>query len=1123
MAHETFESEDAAEILNKYFISIKVDREERPDVDNIYMTACQAFMGSGGWPLSVFLDHDKNPFFVSTYYPKENFKNLLLRIQELWSADRDKLLQQSKHTAAILKKERIITGYTSVEKASEDAINYLSSHFDSKYGGFSPAPKFPSPHNILFLIEHYSLYRDQKSLNMCETTLKAMRSGGIYDHAGGGFSRYSTDNKWIVPHFEKMLYDNALLLMAYSKIYGITNEHYFADTAVETADYLIRDMSHFEGAFFTAEDADSEGHEGLFYTFTLDEVKEILKEEAAEFCIYFNITEKGNFEGKNILNTAGKPILDKHKDFIKRCLKKLFNYREKRIRPHRDEKILTSLNGLAIAAFSIAGKLLQKPEYTEAAKRAAHFIDKNLKDNNGGLLSSYFDTPGKISGFAEDYAFYIWGLLELYKTAKDEKYLEHAIKLQDKFTADFYDFENGGFYLSGKTAEKLIVRTKELYDGATPSYNSVAGPYSNLSDNQNSGQQDEQENSNNGSDINSGLDNNDFAGSVDSNDSLNSQFKRELDYGGIDFTPWDINKASEKILKRSKKPYTVMVYMNGSDLESEYGAATVDLIEMLNSGLKSEYANLIVFTGGTNRWQNSTIPSNECVIWEIADGKINKIAKVGLKNMGNPGTLSSFISFCNINYPAEKSGLILWDHGGGSIAGFGHDEKFTNGSLTLLKMNYAFEKADLTDKLEFLGFDSCLMATAEMAVVASPYARYLIASEDLEPGDGWDYSFLYQLNKNPYMDGYELGKHIADYFMDFYGLDAEADLTMSVTDLSKAYEVMISMGELMSLCSSDLLSYKKSSFKKLSSKRNSTKTFGAGSPRDNESDMVDVGDMAIQLMDLFPVEAEKLLYELDRAVIYNVHNSDTDLYGLSSYYVYGGKKTANTSLDIYDRLKMDGDYTEYLNNFYDFLKSDVFSKELSDSFYSRNDFSKTSDKAVSEKLAIWQTLSKNPKQMIMVGIKEYLKTDTKKSAENLLWPKICGKNVCLYKISDTSKRSMYSVPVSVNGRDADIVVLFNEYNPYGKILGIRNNEGFIIQKGYDPIRKDDKIEFYYKQKNANNSFFLDDWYKSPMVTVNDEIALEWAKFNDKFDCSVIITDLTLNEHIYSLNSREQAA
>lgn len=473
MAHETFESLDAAEVLNKYFISIKVDREERPDVDNIYMSACQAYTGSGGWPLSVCLDHEKRPFFVGTYYTKQAFKNILLRITDLWNKERTQLISQAKQLTEIIGRKRKISGYTSVEKARENAITYFTANFDNKNGGFSVAPKFPSPQNLLFLMDNYTINRDKNSLNMCETTLKAMKNGGIYDHIGGGFSRYSTDFKWLVPHFEKMLYDNSLLLIAYSKIYRITNDSFYADTAVEIANYLIRDMTHQKGAFFTAEDADSQGQEGLFYTFTFSEVKDILKDSALEFCFYFNITDKGNFEGRNILNNIGKLIPDNRKEFVNNCRKKLFDYRSKRIRPHRDEKILTSLNGLAISAFSFVGKVLNKPDYIKIAKKTAEFIDENLINKNEELLSLFFDTPGNISGFAEDYAFYIWGLLELYTATDEHKYLEHAVKLQNKFNEKFFDYDQGGFYLSGKSAEKLPIKTKELYDGAMPSANSV--------------------------------------------------------------------------------------------------------------------------------------------------------------------------------------------------------------------------------------------------------------------------------------------------------------------------------------------------------------------------------------------------------------------------------------------------------------------------------------------------------------------------------------------------------------------------------------------------------------------------------------------------------------------------
>ena len=473
MAHESFEDEETAKILNERFVSVKVDREERPDVDSVYMDACHVFTGSGGWPLSVFLDCCKRPFFAGTYFPNFRFKELLLDISELWRTERDKLAEQARRTVDAVKKEKTPT-HVSLGHAQEKALKYLAENFDTDFGGFGKAPKFPAPHNLLFLLKRYEYSGDAASLAMCEKTLRSMRAGGIYDHVGGGFSRYSTDKFWLAPHFEKMLYDNVLLLLTYAECFRATKNAFFADTAKAVAGYLLRDMRGEEGGFFAAEDADSEGREGLFYTFTHAEIIEILGAGAPLFCDYYNITERGNFEGRNILNTIGKSFDEKHKPFINDCFKKLFVYRSKRVRPARDEKIMCGLNGLAVAAFARAGAVLGDSALTNAAVQTADFIDKRLTCADGGLISYYLNGAGGQKGFADDYAFYIFGLLELYEATKSPFYLDRGQKLQTVFTAHFYDAASGGFYLSDDRAEMVIKRPKELYDGAVPSYNSAA-------------------------------------------------------------------------------------------------------------------------------------------------------------------------------------------------------------------------------------------------------------------------------------------------------------------------------------------------------------------------------------------------------------------------------------------------------------------------------------------------------------------------------------------------------------------------------------------------------------------------------------------------------------------------
>lgn len=620
-----------------------------------------------------------------------------------------------------------------------------------------------------------------------------------------------------------------------------------------------------------------------------------------------------------------------------------------------------------------------------------------------------------------------------------------------------------------------------------------------------------------------------------SNGADASRFYRNvssINFDELTFTPWDTQKhALTKEKKQAKKPYTIMVYMNGSDLESENGAATDDLVEMLDSGVSSNNVNIVLFTGGTNRWQNNVIPENDCVIWEVSDGRIHKTTSIGLVNMGDPGTLSSFIDFTMENFPAEKYGLVLWDHGGGSIAGYGHDEKFNNSNLTLLDMNYAFERSKLSQtKLEFLGFDSCLMASIEMAVIASDYANYLIASEDLEPGGGWDYSFLSMLNHNPYATGAELGVTLTDYFMDCYGVNSEEILTMSVIDLSNIHLVMESLGTLMNKCSYSLLTDKESSFKTLAKKRSGTKTFGEGSPRDNECDMVDIGDMVNKLSDLYPAETANIVSELEKCVVYNRNNSDVNLSGLSAYYIYGGKGIGDFTLNTYASLYMDEKYTSYLNNFYSLLDNDNAAK--SNSRYRSNtqkendddDALMTAGDLISSELTVWKPIDDKPGYFIMTGILSGINTQPDEvllTIKSTLWPRINGENVCMYKIGSSNKNLMYAIPSFVNGRDCDIIVSLSEKYPDGKILGIRQEDGVIIQKGLDNINDGDKISFYYQERYFGDNSDDDNinWYKGKEFTVNGEFKLEWSKNNyDNAQYYLRLIDIRNNESFADTNT-----
>jgi len=462
MARESFENQEVADILNKYFIAIKVDREERPDIDSIYMSACQALTGSGGWPLSVFINDYKEPFYAGTYFPKDVFINLLKKIAKLWETNPSLLYENAKMVTKFLENDK--PKYLQMnENIIDKTFDFLVKSFDEKYGGFGKVPKFPSPNNLLFLLKYYEVKKESKAINMVIKTLDAMRAGGIYDHIEFGFCRYSTDEKWLVPHFEKMLYDNILLLIVYLMTYNVTKFNRYKRTSEELISFLVTNMEHEEGAFFTAIDADSEGEEGKYYTFTYDELLKILGDGLDKI----GATKEGNFENKNIINTIGKS------EFLDEDVRlKLLELRKEKVRPLRDDKILTSYNGLAIAAFSLAGKYLDE-KYLGIAKNIYNFIiNRLLKD--GRLFASFKDGTSKVMGFAEDYAYFIYGILELYYATFDDKYFNIAKLLNQTFINHFYDYDEGGFFITADDAETILFRKKEIYDGATPSSNAIA-------------------------------------------------------------------------------------------------------------------------------------------------------------------------------------------------------------------------------------------------------------------------------------------------------------------------------------------------------------------------------------------------------------------------------------------------------------------------------------------------------------------------------------------------------------------------------------------------------------------------------------------------------------------------
>lgn len=484
MERESFEDEEVAEVLNKDFIAVKVDREERPDIDHIYMNVCQALTGSGGWPLTILMTPDKKPFFAGTYFPKKarmgypGIMEVLEKTVESWKTQKESLLEASE---SILEHIRADSGDASAGEltveAAGRAFKGFKEHFDSEYGGFGRAPKFPTPHNLQFLLRYWKTTNEADALKMVEKTLLSMYRGGIYDHVGYGFSRYSTDRKWLVPHFEKMLYDNAQLAIAYLEAYQATGKEQYSEVARQIFEYVLRDMTSPEGGFYSAEDADSEGVEGRFYVWSPKEITEILGEDAAvEFNGYYGINEKGNFEEKSIPNllhneAAFNRIAENPMEDYRR---KVFEAREKRVHPHKDDKILTSWNGLMIAALSLGARALANKEYSEAAERAVAFIREKLMREDGRLLARYRDGEAAYLGYLDDYAFLIWGLVELYEATFKAEYLKLALELNKDLMKYFHDDEDGGLYLYGSDSEQLIVKPKDVYDGATPSGNSVA-------------------------------------------------------------------------------------------------------------------------------------------------------------------------------------------------------------------------------------------------------------------------------------------------------------------------------------------------------------------------------------------------------------------------------------------------------------------------------------------------------------------------------------------------------------------------------------------------------------------------------------------------------------------------
>ena len=487
MEHESFEDDSVAKLLNDNFVSIKVDREELPEIDHLYMSVCQAMTGSGGWPLNIVMTPQKEPFFAGTYFPKDRrggrsgMLQILPMISEAWATKRDDIMISVNQVKNYLDKVNSKpAGENLTEELVTSAYDQFRNGFDEEYGGFFRAPKFPSPHNLIFLMRYHYSYNNQFALDMVIKTLKQMRLGGIYDQIGFGFHRYSTDKHWLVPHFEKMLYDQAMIAMAYMEAFHITGDTVFENTTKEIFNYVLRDLTSKDGGFFSAEDADSEGEEGKFYTWTKQEIEEVLGKSLSEdFNTIFSIESDGNFndESSGKKNGGNIPHLNDFEFYnqssIESARKKLFDKRKNRVHPLKDDKILTDWNGLMIAALARASIIFQEPSYLEAAIKSSSFV-LNKISKNGKLLKRFRNNQAAINSHLDDYAFITWGLLEIYEATFDSKYLSKSLDLMNIMVEDFWDEKNGGFFLGADQSEKLIVRTKTAYDGAIPSGNSVA-------------------------------------------------------------------------------------------------------------------------------------------------------------------------------------------------------------------------------------------------------------------------------------------------------------------------------------------------------------------------------------------------------------------------------------------------------------------------------------------------------------------------------------------------------------------------------------------------------------------------------------------------------------------------
>ena len=491
MEHESFEDEEIAKLMNENFVNIKVDREERPDLDQIYMSAVQMMTGHGGWPMTMFLTPEGVPFYGGTYFPPEDrynmpgFPRILLSVADAYRSQQDQV--SSTATTMLGELRRVGLAEASREMLTAEildgAFRRIASNYDRTNGGFGGAPKFPPAMNLEFFLNTWHRTGSSEALEMVEHTARKMAEGGMYDQLGGGFHRYSVDAKWLVPHFEKMLYDNALLSRLYLHLYQVTRDPQARRVAEETLDYVVREMTDARGGFYSSQDADSEGEEGKFFVWSRADILEVLgQSEGNLFCDFFNVTEGGNFEGENILNITSslKDIATKHSVSLEQAQaviagarKKLFDRRERRIKPGRDEKVLTAWNGLMLASFAEASAILDRSDYLSVAETNARFLLDHLQ-KDGLLLRTYKDGEAKLNAYLEDYACLIHGLISLYEASGTLIWIDAAVSLADKMIEQFWDENDGAFFFTGKSHEQLIVRSKEFMDNATPSGNSIA-------------------------------------------------------------------------------------------------------------------------------------------------------------------------------------------------------------------------------------------------------------------------------------------------------------------------------------------------------------------------------------------------------------------------------------------------------------------------------------------------------------------------------------------------------------------------------------------------------------------------------------------------------------------------